>query len=96
VGLIRADVKGLLALAASCEEHASAVGGTSGPPPAGNPFQATSAAVAAAHANVAAAGTQLMQRMKSTAAAVTSAAQGYAETEAGSAGALSAVGITAV
>lgn len=96
MGLIRVDVKGLTALAANCMEQAGAVAGASVPPPLGGCFQATSAAIAAAHADVAAAGTQLMLRMQATAAEAEAAAQGYAGTEADSAVALSAAGTTAV
>jgi hypothetical protein len=67
MGLIRADVEGLSALAASCAEQA----------------------------DVAAASAQFTARMHATAAVVSSAAQGYAVTEAGSAAAVSAVGAAA-
>jgi hypothetical protein len=92
VGLIQANVEGLSALAASCGEQASAVGGPSAPPPAGGSFQPSSAAVEAVHADVAAASVQFTARMQSTAAAVTAAAQGFDTTEVNSAAANAAVG----
>jgi hypothetical protein len=92
VGLIRANVEGLSALAGRCEEEAGAVGGTSASPSVAASFQARSSTVTSAHADVAAASTQLTVRLQSTAAEVASAAQGYATTVA----AVSAVGTAAV
>jgi hypothetical protein len=92
VGLIRADVDGLSALAASCEDQAGVVDGVNAAPPVGQSFQATAETVTLAHGDIAATGAMLAARMQSTADDVTIAAFEYSLTEADSASAVSAVG----
>ncbi|HEX9176914.1 hypothetical protein [Mycobacterium sp.] len=91
MGSIQADVDGLSVLAANCEQRADVVSTVVGPPPVGPSFQASAAAVLAAHDDITAAGNEFMARMQSTAADVTIAAHEYALTEAGSASAVSAI-----
>jgi hypothetical protein len=93
VGLIRADVQGLSALAASCQEQAAVVSGASAMPRSTVSPQATptTAAIATAQADVSAAGTRFALRMQSSATSFSSAATGFAETETGSTTALEQV-----
>jgi hypothetical protein len=90
--LIRADVDGLSALAASCEEQAGVVDGVNAAPPVGQSFQATAEAVTLACADISATGAMFAARMLSTAYDVTIAAFEYSLTEADSASAVSGVG----
>jgi hypothetical protein len=91
VGIIQADVAGLSALAANCEEHAAVMGAVGAPSPSAGLFQPSAIAVDAAHTDVAAAGTRLMLRTHATAAAFAGAAGGFESTEATSAIAIATV-----
>ena len=62
------------------------------PSATGANFQPSAAAVQAAHADVADAGTKLMARLRSTASAVSAVAVGFATTEATSTADIGAVG----
>jgi hypothetical protein len=88
--LIQADVDGLSALATHCHTQAAAVAG-SAMPPAGSCQTSSTAAVADAHADVAAAAARFTQRMQSNAAKFRSSATGFAETEMDSATAVEQV-----
>ena len=96
MGLIRANVEELSAFATNCREQAGTVGGVGAPPQPGNSFQATSTAVATAHADVATTTTDLMARLQATAAEAGSAAAGFAMTEQDNAATVSAVHAAAV
>jgi len=89
---IRVDPAGLETLASSCEAQAAAVRGTAGVPEVGGGFQATSAAVRLVHADVDTAVHTIAGRLDATAAAATSAATGYDQTDISSAQAIGAVG----
>lgn len=99
VGLVRVDAAGLSALAAHCEQQAALVGSIASPALSGGGYQPSAVAVQGAQADVIAAGARLTARMRSTAAAASTAAVGYVNTDSVSAGDLAAVpgpGITAV
>jgi hypothetical protein len=89
--LIRADVEGLSALAATCQRQSGVLGSVEGAPAGGRSFQATAAVVSAVHDEMMASAAMFRARMQSTADDVTIAAHEYALTEANSAGAVSAV-----
>lgn len=89
---IRVDPAGLAALASSCDAQAAAVRGTAGIPQVGSGFQATSAAVKLVHADVDTAAHMIAGRLDGTAAAATSAATGYDQTDISSAQQIGAVG----
>lgn len=91
MGRIRAEVDGLSALAANCVQQAEVVSGAAGPPPIGHSFQASVAAVIAAHDDITATADKFAARMRSTASDVTIAAHEYELTEANAASAVSAV-----
>jgi hypothetical protein len=89
---IEVDALGLSALAGHCEEQAARLGAMATPSFSGGSFQPSVAAAQAAHADVAAAGARLMARMQSTAAAASTAAVGYVNTDTSSAANIAAVG----
>lgn len=82
---VRVSEDGLRAEAGWCESLAGRVAGISAPPAAGPGVLASSAAVNAAHAQIAAAGLRCGSRIQTTAAALTRASAGYGENEAHSA-----------
>jgi hypothetical protein len=99
VGSVRVDAVGLSALAAHCEQQAAVVGSIASPELSGSGFQPSSAAVQAAHGDVVAAGARLVGRIKSTAVAAATTAEGYVTTDSSSANNLATVlqpGTTAV
>ncbi|MGY4653758.1 type VII secretion target [Mycobacterium sp. URHB0021] len=78
MGLLEADTIGLRMLAAHCGSWAIDVEVTDQPVSAAPWCQATSAAVAAVHADVGAAAQSLADRMQSTAAKLSAASVAYA------------------
>lgn len=89
--MVRADIDGLSALATECVRQVDVISSASAVPVKGCSFQATAAAVSAAHAEVLAKGARLIARMQSTADDLTLAAHEYEMTETGSAIALSSM-----
>jgi hypothetical protein len=89
-GAIRYDADGLRALVATCEQHADDV--CVGVPPAvpATGYQSTVDAVSALHAAAVGTGDVLATRIRSTAAALSSGADRYSQTETQSAYALAA------
>jgi hypothetical protein len=91
---IQADIEGLTALGASCHHHAGAMRAGYTTPSAGEPFQATSAAVAEVHMNADAAEQSFVERLIATGNTVRAVARGFAVTDARSTGTLAAVAET--
>ena len=83
-------------LAGNCQQYAGAIGRAVEAPPGGGSFQATSAAVAAVHADAELAGQRFTARLSFTGTAVAWAAHGFASTEAHSAAELAALSRSAV
>src|ERR1700755_1851237 len=79
---IQADIAGLSALGASCSDHAAQLCGAGEAPPVGGSFQASSAAVAAVHADADATEILFASRLLSTGYTVVQAAAAYAATDA--------------
>jgi hypothetical protein len=79
---IQADIAGLSELGASCGYHAGQLCAAGEAPPAGGSFQASSAAVAAVHADADATEILFASRLLSTGYTVVQAAAGYAATDA--------------
>src|SRR5579859_196192 len=79
---IQADVAGLSGLGASCTHHAVQLCAAGEAPPAGGSFQASSAAVAAVHAEADATEIQFASRLLSTGYTVVQAATAYAAMDA--------------
>jgi hypothetical protein len=89
---IRVDVAGLSALAARCEQHATAVSGNSAElKVAAGGFPATTAAVHAVSESVVVAGQRMSGRLSSPATASTGAAADYRSTELNSTARIAAV-----
>ncbi len=78
--MIRVDDASLGSLGAECERLAGTV--VSGAPPVSGGFSATSAAVRALHSDVDGAAQRIAGRLRSTRGLVSSAAHGFAATEA--------------
>jgi hypothetical protein len=87
---LRCDPDGLRALAAACEEHAIGVSVNDPPAVPVAPHQSTVAAVTGVHAATSGAADKLAERIRSTATALTSAAEQYARTDQASTAGLSA------
>ena len=93
MGLLGVDTIGLRMLAAHCQSWAAEIETTNKPESAGLSCQATSAAVAAVHADVVAAAQSLAGRMQSTAAKLNAASVEYAVNDEESAARLGAATI---
>jgi hypothetical protein len=93
MGLLEVDAIGLRMLAAHCESWAVDVEVTNQPASAVPSCQATSAAVAAVHADVGAVAQSLAHRMQSTAAKLSAASVAYAVNDVDSATRISALAI---
>jgi len=93
MGLLGVDTIGLRMLAAHCQSWATEIEITIQPGSGGLSCQATSAAVAAVHADVVAAAQSLASRMQSTAAKLNAASIQYAVNDEESAAQLSAATI---
>jgi hypothetical protein len=91
---VEVDALGLSALAGHCEQQAARLAAIVAPSVSAGGFQPSSAAVEAAHADVAAASARLTARMQSTATAATSAAFEYISTDTSAAEAIAAAGNT--
>jgi len=83
---------GLRVQAGWCESLAGRLAGNSGPAGAGSSVLASSAAMNAAHAQIAAAAIRCTFRVQTTATKLAVASGGYGENEAGSAAQLRALG----
>jgi hypothetical protein len=94
VGWIEVDALGLAMLADHCEQHGARIAATEVPSVVGGGFEPSVAAVNAAHADVAAAGSWLAARMQATATAASAAAVEYVDTETSARDAISAIGVT--
>jgi hypothetical protein len=89
-GPLRYDVEGLRAFAAACEQHALDVCAYDQPVLPATGYQSTVAAVSGLHSAAGSTGNVLSTRLRSTASAVSSAADRYSQTENSSADALNA------
>ncbi len=74
-----------------CEQQASRLAEITVPPPAGDQIQSSAVAISAANADIAAVCARFAARMNDTAAALSTAAWGYAATEDAATNALSSV-----
>jgi hypothetical protein len=79
---IQADIAGLSELGALCGYHAGQLCAAGEAPPVGDAFQASSAALAAVHADADATEMLFASRLLSTGYTVVQAAAGYAATDA--------------
>ena|SRR5690348_13335619 len=96
---VEVDPVGLLSLAIHCESHAARLASLSTPSTSGSSSQPSTAAVVAAHMEVAAISARLAARMQETGTSAAAAAGDFATTEASSVGDIAEVGdsgITAV
>jgi hypothetical protein len=93
---LRVSDPGLRVQAGWCESLAGKLAGNSAPTGAGSSVLASSAAVNAAHAQIAAAGIRCTFRMHATATKLAVGSIGYGENEANSAAQLRALGQVAV
>jgi hypothetical protein len=93
---LQVSESGLRMQAGWCEFLAAGLAGTSAPTRAGSSFLASSAAVDAAHAQIAAAGAGCASRLDATAAKLAMTASDYGENEAGSTAQLYVLGLAAV
>ena len=91
-GVLRYDAEGLRSFAAACEQLALDVCVDDHPAVPASGAQSTIDAVSGLHAATSDTGAVLATRIRSTASAVTSAADRYSQTETGSADALTAAG----
>jgi hypothetical protein len=94
MSLVQVDATGINALAARCQTLAAEVGRVSASPASMPSGQATAAAVAAVHADVAAAGSLMVARLETTSAKLTAAATLFVDQETISADAVAAVAPT--
>jgi hypothetical protein len=90
--LLQVSQDGLGAEAGSCESVAGGLACNGAPAVAGAPVLASSAAVNAAHARIAAAGMRCVVRVQATATKLVAASAGYGKNEAGSAAQFRALG----
>jgi Excreted virulence factor EspC, type VII ESX diderm len=77
MGLLNVDVVGLQMLAAHCQSWAAEISGPSAPESTGMSCQATSTAVSAVHADVAAAAQVMAAHLQSIATYLTAASDKY-------------------
>jgi hypothetical protein len=91
---VQVDATGINALAARCQSLAAEVGGVRASPASMPSGQATAAAVAAVHTDVAAAGSVMFARLQTTSAKLSAAATSFVDQETISADAVAAVAPT--
>jgi hypothetical protein len=94
MSLVQVDATGINALAARCQSLAAEVGGVSASPASMPSGQTTAAAVAAVHADIAAAGSLMVARLETTSAKLTAAATLFVDQETILADAVAAVAPT--
>ena len=88
---IEVDAAALSMLAHRCKQQAWRLEGVTVPPPAQDQMQSSAVAISAAYADIAAVCARFAARMNDTAAALSTAAWGYAATEDAATNALTAV-----
>lgn len=93
--MLRADIDGLSALAASCQEQAGALAASGSLSSSAGEVTPTAVAVRIAHADVASAATRFTRRMQANAERFSATAAAFAATEEDSSSALASVTGTA-